>query len=786
MADTLPPVVIELKLQVDQMQQQLKAVTGQLESVGRQAQTATAPISGLGGAFKAVGGAAAGLLAGVEVVKFLSESAQAAVTSGKSFNLMALQMQNSTGATREQSKAIDEQLEKMSLATGTVMPDLRDSYSTLVRAIGNTSEALKYEQLAQNISAATGKDLNTVSLALARAHEGNWMALNKLIPGVKNATDKFGYLEKSTRGAAEEAAKSDPYARLKAAMESIQVSIGQAFLPVLQSLADALANIAPKITDMMNAFVASPQFQSFVNSLPDVVDFLGQLANQIFPILSDLGGMVGTVFDGLAGDFTKMGNSSSSIISLFTMIRNFFDWLNTALAGLNAWNDAFNNFLAGFSKLGIWSDGLVRILKNLLNPLGAVVNGFSALNRLTGGNAGAGAGPSSTRAQQQAADMRAASTFKISGGGGGGGSGSGAGSSAATAAKQMASAIATFKQAVLVEQQKYQTDSESLLASHTKKTNDIVDAGRTKLADLYAQQQQLTADHATRVQDITATGMQKIADVVAESKNLLTNAFRDATKVDTGSMFLNAGANISNFMSMLKDKLTGAKTLADDAAKLSGLGYSQEFIDSIVSQGTQVGDALAQQLITAGPQQAAALQAQINELNQVSSHGVDDLATQINQNGNLATEDLRNQYVTAQGDLVKALGDENAAYAKSVADLTDKMSKAQSDLADALKAENDDYAKSALTMVRTYEVALAKMQVTRDQAAIKALQVGGVTKAEAKQIAAYQKDIAAENKVIAAGGTTVNVVANTNASPSQIASDVVNAIKFNAPVSVGA
>jgi hypothetical protein len=728
MADTLPPVVIELKLQVDQMQQQLKAVTGQLESVGRQAQTATAPISGLGGAFKAVGGAAAGLLAGVEVVKFLSESAQAAVTSGKSFNLMALQMQNSTGATREQSKAIDEQLEKMSLATGTVMPDLRDSYSTLVRAIGNTSEALKYEQLAQNISAATGKDLNTVSLALARAHEGNWMALNKLIPGVKNATDKFGYLEKATRGAAEEAAKSDPYARLKAAMESIQVSIGQAFLPVLQSLANALADIAPKITDMMNAFVASPQFQSFVGALPDVVDFLGQLANQIFPVIADLGGMVGTVFDGLAGDFSKMGNSSSSVIQLFTMIRQFFDWLNQAFAGLNAWNDAFNNFLAGFSKLGMWSDGLVRSLKALLEPLSMIVQGFGALNRLTGSNAGAG--PSSTRAQQQAADMRAAYEAGIKPPKGNvpppkpGGSGS----SAATTAQQMAAALAAFNQAVLTEQEKYNNATATATNNHNNKINDI-----------------------------TASATTKLQSIIAASKALLTDAFKKATAVDTGSMFLDAGANINNFMAMLKDKLTGAKKLADDTAKLAGLGYSQEFIQSIVSQGAYVGDALAQQLIAGGPEQAAALQAQMDELNKISAHGADQTANDLMQKSGLANEELKNQFAQAQQDLVTSLTAENKAYADSLTQL-----------------------------VKDYEVAMAKMQITRDQAAIKALQVGGVTKAEAKQIAAYQKDIAAENKVIAAGGTTVNVVANTNASPSQIASDVVNAIKFNAPVSVGA
>jgi hypothetical protein len=723
MADTLPPVVIELRLQVEQMQQQLKAVTGQLESVGRQAQTATAPVAGLGGAFTAVAGAAAGLLAGVEVVKFLSDSAQAAVTSGKSFNLMALQMQNSTGATREQSKAIDDQLEKMSLATGTLMPELRDSYSTLVRNIGNTTEALKYEQLAQNISAATGRDLNLVSLALARSHEGNWMALNKMIPGVKDATDKMKFLQDATKGAAEEAAKSDPYARLKAAMESIQVSVGQAFLPVLQSLADALANIAPKITDMMNAFVASPQFQSFVNSLPGIVDFLGQLADQIFPILSDLGSIVGTVFDSLAGDFDKIGNSSSSVITLFADIRSFFDWLAQAIAGLQKWNDAINGLLDGLAKLGPFSQGLSMIIKQLIDPIGSLLG---MLDKLNAGLHTADETSAAILAREKGASnwVSKPAWTPPKGGGGGGDSKT---SAAATTAQQMAAALAAFNQAVLAEQAKYNNATATATNNHNNKINDI-----------------------------TASATTKLQSIIAASKALLTDAFKKATAVDTGSMFLDAGANINNFMTMLKDKLTGAKKLADDTAKLAGLGYSQEFIQSIVSQGGYVGDALAQQLIAGGPEQAAALQAQMDELNKISAHGADQTANDLMQKSGLANEDLKNQFAQAQQDLVSSLTAENKAYADSLTQL-----------------------------VKDYEVAMAKMQITRDQAAIKALQVGGVTKAEAKQIAAYNKDIAAENAVIA-NNTTVNVTASTNASPSQIAQDVVNAIKFNAPVSVGA
>ena len=697
MADKLPPVVIELKLEIEQMQQQLRAVTSQMESMGNNASSAVEPVNLLGGAFKAVGGAIAGVLAAAEVIKFLNESAQAAVTSGKSFNLMALQMKNSTGATHEQSKAIDGQLEKMSLATGTLMPSLRDNFSKLVRVTNDSAQALKLESLAQNISAATGKDLGVVSIALARAHEGNWMAINKLMPGVKEATDKFGYLEKATRGAAEEAAKSDPYARMQAAMEAIQVSIGQAFLPVLQSLADALANIAPKVTEMMNAFVASPQFQSFIDALPGVVDFMGQLADQIFPVLADLGGIVGSAFDIISGDVKSMGDNSGSVVTLFTTIRGFFDWLNQAISGLTVWQKNFNDFLDSWKNLGPVSAAVVGFVQQMLDPIGSLMKSLTDLGKLLGWVKDKNPFETSTASGSNSRwDFRKAAP-KLPGGGGGGGGGGGNGNAQADA---LAAALAKFHTAVTALQGKFNTDSQNLLTQH----------------------------------------LDQVAKIVAAKKGELTEAFKQATQVDAGSLLSQVGGSITNLISSLKDKLSGAKKLSEDAGKLAGLGYSQEFVQQIVAQGPQVGDQLSQQLLSATPEQAQQIQNLMGQVKTVSTTGVNTLA---------------DFYVSQQSFLVNALKDENEAYAKSAEDLQKK-----------------------------FDVAMAKLQVSRDQAAIKALKMGGVTAAEQTKINAYKRDITAENKIISAGGTTINTTlyATTNATPDAILSTVVSGLKFNAPV----
>jgi phage-related protein len=844
MASRLEPMIIEVKADVEKANAEIAKLKGQLQSVADQAHKAASPMGKFKDQIMEVGKYAAAGFGLVEGIKFLGDSAHAAVDNQKSFALMATQLQNTAGATREQSKAIDEQLEKMSTATGTVMPELRDSYSTLFRTIGNSKEAMKQEALAQNIAAGTGRDLQTVSLALARAHEGNFMALNKMVPGIKNATDKFGFLEKSFKGMAETAAKSDPFREINASMEQIKVSLGNAILPIFQTLANLLVAL-------------KPAFDAVGKVIGDVVDalmpFIQQLLDVLMPLLPPLLAIIDSIIKvalvPLKIAFVELMPAIKIVVGiiqfLLTVLQPMWDFIAklTNLIGgaftqvwgilqkamqpvVDVWN---KEFAPALQKVGPWLEAvgsdIITFLANALakaipyiayaaqvlgkvlatalswvhdravefgkfmaGPWGVAIKAaVTVLNPLLGAIMLIGdfMGKKIANFKMPKIDT-SGMDFKLPNLTGGGElppAATGAGST--TVAKTVKDANAAFQQSVLVAQRKFNDDSSSLLETYKSKVADIVSSFSDKLSTIYSDMQSAAATHASNLANITSAGMQKIADVVSASKALLTNAFRDATKIDAASMFVDAGANIGNFMSMLKDKLASAKTLAADAAKLAGLGYSQEFVQSVISKGGVVGDALAQQLIAGGADQAKQLQSQMDELNQISSHGVDTLASQLNQNGNLATEDLRNQYVTAQQDLVSALASENDAYAKSAADLQAKFDKARSDLVDALKAENDAYAKSALQMVRDYEVAMAKLQVSRDEAAIKALQAGGVTKAESVQIAAYKKDIASENKIVAAGGTTVTINTTNLTSPQAAADAVVNAIKFNAPVSVG-
>ena len=86
-------------------------------------------------------------------------------------------------------KSIDGWIEKMQFATGYSDTQLRDSLGRLTRSTGNVGEAQDLTNLAMDIARGTGKDLESVSLALGKAYDGNEGALKRLgIPLDENIT----------------------------------------------------------------------------------------------------------------------------------------------------------------------------------------------------------------------------------------------------------------------------------------------------------------------------------------------------------------------------------------------------------------------------------------------------------------------------------------------------------------------------------------------------------------------------------------------------------------------
>jgi len=122
---------------------------------------------------------------------------------------------------------------------------LRPAFSRLVRSTNDVEDAQKLLNLALDLSAATGKPLESVTNALGRAYDGNTTALGKLGLGIDAADLKsqdfdttFQQLTSTFGNFSENEAQSTQkqMERVKIALDEAKESIGAALLPVVQEL----------------------------------------------------------------------------------------------------------------------------------------------------------------------------------------------------------------------------------------------------------------------------------------------------------------------------------------------------------------------------------------------------------------------------------------------------------------------------------------------------------------------------------------------------------------------
>jgi hypothetical protein len=176
---------------------------------------------------------------------------KAAAEDEKAAGILANTLKNTTGATDAQTAAVEDWITKTSMATAVADDELRPALGKLATATGDVQKAQDLMAIALNASAQTGKPLEAVTTAIAKAQAGSFGALNKLIPGMVDASDKtltfadaMAALDEKTKGAAETAANNDPYAKMTIAMNETKEAIGAGLLPILQKFTPYLQQAA--------------------------------------------------------------------------------------------------------------------------------------------------------------------------------------------------------------------------------------------------------------------------------------------------------------------------------------------------------------------------------------------------------------------------------------------------------------------------------------------------------------------------------------------------------------
>jgi len=329
--------ISDLTKNLDKGTNEVEGFGGKLADFGKKAGLAFAAAAAAAGAYA--------IKIGVDGVKAAIEDEQAQVKLAKA-------LENSTGATQDQIKAVEANILKMSLSSGVADEQLRPALARLARSTSDTEIAQKLLNQALDISIATGKPVETIANALGRAYDGNTVALGKLGIGLSAAelktmsfTDVQGKLSELFGGAA--AANADTFAGrlaiLKVTFDEAKESVGAKLLPILQQLVTYVVdNIIPAIGRFAKIF--EPVTQAIQDNKAELLAFGQFIVTYIVPVLSKV----------LGGAFTVIANIANGVIdTIGFVIRGLNTLIQGAVAGINGLIGAYNSipFLPNIAKI---------------------------------------------------------------------------------------------------------------------------------------------------------------------------------------------------------------------------------------------------------------------------------------------------------------------------------------------------------------------------------------------------------------------------------------------------
>jgi hypothetical protein len=182
---------------------------------------------------------------GAAAVLFGKSAVTAALEDQKSQMMLARTIKNNAKARKDLNKAAEKTIDTLMNEFNVADDKLRPAMGKLVVATKSVSKSQHLMRLALDISAGTGKSLDTVVGALSKAYLGNKTALGKLGIGIDKAklkTMSFDDItkraERTFKGSASDAANSYAGAveGLKIAWSEFQESVGYKILPKLQTM----------------------------------------------------------------------------------------------------------------------------------------------------------------------------------------------------------------------------------------------------------------------------------------------------------------------------------------------------------------------------------------------------------------------------------------------------------------------------------------------------------------------------------------------------------------------
>jgi hypothetical protein len=303
--------------------------------------------------------AVAGAAAGAYAIKIGIDGVKSAVEDEASQKQLAEALKNTTNATDAQIASTEKYITKQQLAFGVADTKLRPALANLARATGDVGKAQELTNLAMDIAAATGKDLEPISLALSKAYNGNLGALTRLgvpldanIIKTKDFNAAQDELSRLFGGAAK--ANTETYAGQLAIVTErfaeMKESIGVALLPTMKLLLEEVNKVAKgfsgedpqglsnRARELAGTFEGDGAY-SLGYSLRAVSDAFTRLFDEIAS--PDAATGVSTL-EKLASAMETFANAIDSVTNAYRNYMTFYDKVPSAL----------KNFMNPFNRLG--------------------------------------------------------------------------------------------------------------------------------------------------------------------------------------------------------------------------------------------------------------------------------------------------------------------------------------------------------------------------------------------------------------------------------------------------
>lgn len=334
--------------------------------------------------------AAAGAAAVAYAGKLAIDGVKSAIEDAAAQEKLALTLKNVTGATDKQIAATEDYITQTSLAFGVTDDDLRPSLERLARATGDVEKAQKLQTVAIDVAAGSGKSLEAVTNAMAKAAEGNTASLAKLGIGLTSAQLKTMSMDQITAKLADTfenqaATKADTFqgklARLQVAFDEGKETVGKYILDAITPMVDI---IVKKV-------------------IPAIADFTSNLGDKLQPVME----FISPIIDGIRSAFNSVRDSlkdnSDELKPLITLFKNVAEFARDVLAPIlgktlgkafEIVGGAIGALIDGLASVVSFFDNLYNKIKRVIDlakSIGSSLNPFSSASFETGASSPAAA-----------------------------------------------------------------------------------------------------------------------------------------------------------------------------------------------------------------------------------------------------------------------------------------------------------------------------------------------------------------------------------------------------------